>query len=241
MSKGKLFRYEAIKAMHIVHENPENSAGKWNDTFGNKSPIILELGCGRGEYSVGLAELHPQNNYLGVDIKGERIYIGASRAENLGLENVHFLRTQIEKIDSYFEKDEIDEVWIPFPDPQLRFSKMKKRLTHPRFLKKYQSFLKQDGSVHLKTDSPDLYHFTKGVIEYFNLSLVEDIDNIYKLEDVKEELKIETYYQKLDIANQQKVHYLNFKIDQVIPEIEEDDFKEFMREHMDSILFENSN
>lgn len=239
MRKGNLYRFKAIKKMDHVHEYPENSAGNWKNYFGRKAPIILELACGRGEYSIGMAQIDPHNNYLGVDIKGERIYVGARKVERLELDYVHFLRTQIDKIDSYFDDSEVDEIWLPFPDPQIRYSNRKRRLTHPKFLKKYQHFLKKDGSIHLKTDSTHLYEFTKGVIQYFNLSLLEDIDNIYKLDYVKEVLKIETYYQKLDIADQEKVHYLHFQIDQPIPEEVDTNFKEFMKNHMNLVPAEN--
>lgn len=234
MSKGKLYRYEAIKSMDIVHEYPENIAGKWHNTFDRKAPLILELACGRGEYSIGLSKIHPENNYLGVDIKGERLFVGAREVKRADLEYIHFLRTQIDKIEQYFDTDEVDEIWLPFPDPQLRFAKMGKRLTHPKFLNKYQRFLKKDGPIHLKTDSPQLYNFTKAVIQYFNLSLLEDIDNIYSLDHVKDVLKIETFYQKLDIAGQNKAHYLKFKIDQEIPETLPDEFKDFIRNYMDN-------
>lgn len=239
MSKGKLYRYEAIKSMDIVHEYPENIAGKWDSTFNRQAPLILELACGRGEYSIGLSQIHPENNYLGVDIKGERLFVGAREVKRQHLEHVQFLRTQIDKIDEYFEPQEVDEIWLPFPDPQLRFSKMGKRLTHPKFLRKYQQFIKKDAPIHLKTDSPSLYYFTKAVIQYFNLSLLEDINNIYSLEDVKDTLKIETFYQKLDIAGQNKAHYLKFKIDHDIPETLPDDFKDFIKQYIDKHLTEN--
>lgn len=239
MRKGKLYRFKAIKQMDHVHEYPENSAGNWNHYFGREAPLVLELACGRGEYSIGMAQIHPQNNYLGVDIKGERIYVGARKVKQEGLDYVHFLRTQIEKIDSYFNEGEVDDIWLPFPDPQIRYSNRRRRLTHPIFLKKYQHILKKQGSVHLKTDSPHLYQFTKGVIQFFNLSLLEDIDNIYKLDNVKEVLKIETHYQKLDIANQQKVHYLRFQLDQPISENIETDFLEFINNQMNPLLTEH--
>lgn len=237
MAKGKLARYNAIKEMDTVYEYPEGMEGKWNDAFGNQNPIILELACGRGEYSIGLAKLNNQENFLGVDIKGERIYVGARAAKREELDNVRFLRTQIEKIDLYFGEEEIDAIWLPFPDPQLRLSRMKKRLTHPNFLIKYQRFLKKRAGIHLKTDSPNLYNFTKAVINYFNLSLVEDYDNIDELDDVKEELKIKTFYQELDIAGKQRVHYLHFKLNQEIPvDYDQEQFTNYIKENLDNSL-----
>src|SRR5690606_24741543 len=131
-----------------------NMPGRWGSHFGNNHPITLELGCGRGEYTVGLARLQPEANYIGIDIKGNRIWKGAKTALEERLNNVAFVRSQIEQVGAYFGPAEISDIWITFPDPQLRPAKMKKRLTHPRFLRLYQQFLKPGGLVHLKTDSP---------------------------------------------------------------------------------------
>jgi len=237
MRKGKLYRYNAIKEMDIVYEYPENIAGKWSTIFENDNPIILELACGRGEYSIGLAKLYPDKNFIGVDIKGERIFVGANQTKRENLNNVRFLRTQIAKIEEYFQPNEVDEIWLPFPDPQLRLSKMGKRLTHPNFLRKYQNFLKKGASIHLKTDSPNLYWFTKGVIEYLNLNKIEDIPNLRDEKQVKKELLIETFYQKLDIAGKNKVHYLQFQLNDTIPEIDKNKFKEFIEKHMEKTNF----
>ena len=135
----------------------------------------LNLACGKGEYAVGLARIHPEKNFIGIDIKGNRIWKGAKTALDEGLKNVAFLRTQIDKLADYFAPNEVSEIWITFPDPQLRFSKMKKRLTHPKFLRLYQSILKSNALIHLKTDSPDLYNFTKTIINLYELELIEDI------------------------------------------------------------------
>jgi tRNA (guanine-N7-)-methyltransferase len=164
MAQKKLLRFKEIKSFPNVMEYPENMQGEWNSFFKNNNPNILELACGKGEYTVGLAKLYPGKNFIGVDIKGNRMWAGAKFALVNNLMNAAFLRTQIDKIDQYFTKGEINEIWIIFPDPQLRKSKTKKRLTHPRFLRLYNHFLKPGGLIHLKTDSPDLYHFTKTVI-----------------------------------------------------------------------------
>lgn len=187
--------------------------GKWNSFFKNENPIVLELACGKGEYAVGLGEMNPDKNFIGVDIKGNRIWRGAKNALDKQLNNVAFLRTQIDKINDYFSKDEVSEIWITFPDPQLRTGKAKKRLTHPKFLRMYQQFLQKDGAVNLKTDSPSLYNFTRLVISTYNLSLLQDHDDVYSVGDRSKELEIKTHYESLDIAQSNKVHYLKFTLD----------------------------
>lgn len=193
-------------------EYPVDMMGKWRLFFKNNHPLILELACGRGEYTVGLAGLFPAKNFLGVDVKGNRMFIGAKKSLAGNLQNAGFLRTQIEKIADYFTAGEVDEIWITFPDPQLRTSKAKKRLTHPRFLRLYQQFIKPGGYIHLKTDSPELYRFTKRVAELYNLTVVEDTDNVYAGSAIKEALKIKTHYESLDIAQSKKIHYLKFSL-----------------------------
>jgi tRNA (guanine-N7-)-methyltransferase len=150
------------------------------------------------------------------------MFIGAKKCLEANLSNAAFLRTQIEKIADYFDAGEVDEIWITFPDPQLRISKAKKRLTHPRFLRLYQQILKPEGFIHLKTDSPDLYHFTKTVAELYDLVIVEDSDNIYSEPFVKEELKIKTHYENLDIAQSKKIHYLKFTLPLQIKDFDEE-------------------
>jgi tRNA (guanine-N7-)-methyltransferase len=221
MGQKKLQRFSEIKSFPNVLEYPENIQGKWSGFFKNNNPIILELACGKGEYAVGLAQLHPEKNFIGVDIKGNRLWVGAKFALKNGLKNVAFLRTQIDKIGQYFLKDEVDEIWITFPDPQLRFSKAKKRLTHPKFLRLYQQILKADGKIHLKTDSPDLYFFTKKVIDLYNLTLISDINNVYAEEHLSPELAIQTHYEKLDIANSNAVFYLCFTLPKNLSEDDE--------------------
>jgi tRNA (guanine-N7-)-methyltransferase len=186
--------------------------GKWKEFFANENPITLELACGKGEYAVGLGRMFPNRNFIGVDLKGNRIWVGAKTSLKESLDNVAFIRSQIDKIDNYFEKNEVSEIWLTFPDPQLRTSRAKKRLTHPRFLRLYQRILRPGGSIHLKTDSPTLYSFTLHVIDMYGLTLHEDIDDIHNQPAIAEVLKITTHYESLDIAQSKRVHYLRFSL-----------------------------
>lgn len=217
MGHKKLIKFEAIKTFNNVLQHPENMQNNWKNHFHNEHPITLELACGKGEYTVGLARLYAERNFIGVDIKGNRIWKGAKTALDEGLNNVAFLRTNIDSIENYFGANEVDEIWITFPDPQLRWSHLRKRLTHPKFLRKYQQFLKADGIVHLKTDSPLLYTFTMKVIELYQLPLIESCDNVYQQPVVSDELKIKTYYESLDIAGQNRIHYIKFQINRELP------------------------
>jgi tRNA (guanine-N7-)-methyltransferase len=217
MGHKKLIRFEAIKTFSNVLEFPENIAGNWHKYFNNNNPLVLELACGKGEYTIGLARMFADENFIGVDIKGNRIWKGAATALQENLLNAAFLRTQIEFINTYFIKEEVSEIWITFPDPQLRLSKAKKRLTHPRFLRLYQSILKQNGIIHLKTDSPDLYQFTKTIIQLFELELLVDYSDAYKEPNIAKELYIKTHYESLDIAQSNCIHYLQFKINKALP------------------------
>ena len=211
---------------------PKNVAGNWNDFFKNKSSLTLELACGKGEYAVGLAQLYPQRNFIGIDLKGNRIWVGAKKALQNNLNNVAFIRTKIDQVAEYFFKNEVTEIWITFPDPQLRMSKAKKRLTHPKFLRLYQQFLVPDGLIHLKTDSPDLYQFTKKVIGLYECPLHKDLDNVYKEEPVQEELKIKTHYESLDIAGSNRIHYLCFSLPQIFSGKEKDEeLKQLLKEY----------
>ena len=216
MGQKKLIRFKEIKTFPNVLEYPEGMQGKWREFFKNDHPVILELACGKGEYTIGLAQLYQDKNFIGVDIKGNRIWAGAKYAVDNKMANVAFLRTQIDKIDQYFNKDEVEEIWITFPDPYLRKSKSRKRLTHPKFLRMYNRFLKPAGFIHLKTDSPDLYHFTKTVISLYDLNIIYDINDLYKTEVLKEELKIKTHYETLDIAKSNTVFYLCFTLPEII-------------------------
>lgn len=230
MAQKKLLRFAQIKTFENVFEYPQNMKGMWHSQFKNKQPIILELACGRGEYTVSLAKLHPNKNFIGIDIKGNRMYIGAKKALDESIINAAFLRTQIEKLPDYFLKGEVDEIWITFPDPQLRLSKAKKRLTHPRFLRLYQKVLKADGFINLKTDSPDLYLFTKKVATMLGIEMIVDLDDAYNQDEIAEELKIKTHYESLDIAGSKKIHYSKFHLPAVIPDIDKQLQKEIEQE-----------
>jgi tRNA (guanine-N7-)-methyltransferase len=217
MGQKKLVRFAELETFSNVLQYPKEMAGKWNQFFNNQHPIILELACGKGEYTLGLAELYPDKNFIGIDLKGNRIWVGAKKAIQRNLNNAAFLRIQIDGITEYFASNEIDEIWITFPDPQLRISKSKKRLTHPKFLRLYQQILKPGGKIHLKTDSPDLYHFTKKVIDMYGCKLIEDFNDVYALSEVPVDLQIKTHYESLDIAGSNKVHYLCFSIPEQLP------------------------
>jgi tRNA (guanine-N7-)-methyltransferase len=211
MAQKKLIRFAAIKTFTNVLEYPQNMQGNWKMFFKNENLLVLELACGRGEYTVGLSQTFPNKNFIGIDIKGNRIYIGAKKCLEDKITNAAFLRTQIEKLPNYFSAEEVNEIWITFPDPQLRTSRAKKRLTHPRFLRLYKQVLKPEGFIHLKTDSPRLYEFTKQVINLYKLILVEDCDDVYAQSDY-EELKIKTHYEGLNIAQSDRIFYLKFKL-----------------------------
>lgn len=212
MGQKKLIRFAELKEFSNVKEFPTDSAGHWHEFFGNRNPITLELACGKGEYTLGLARLHANRNFIGVDIKGNRIWVGAKKALTESLNNAGFLRTQIEQLPQYFSPGEVQEIWITFPDPQLRFSKAKKRLTHPVFLRKYQAVLPANGCIHLKTDSPDLYRFTQLVTNFYECPIDISTDDVYGSESVSEELKIKTHYESLDIAGSKKIHYSCFSL-----------------------------
>jgi tRNA (guanine-N7-)-methyltransferase len=220
MAQKKLLRFAQIKEFENVFEKPTDMQGKWRAHFKNENPLILELACGRGEYTIGLAQLHANKNFVGVDIKGNRMYIGAKKALDTNLCNAAFLRSQIESLSYCFSTDEIDEVWITFPDPQLRISKAKKRLTHPRFLRQYQQILKNNGPIHLKTDSPHLYRFTRKIIAMYGLTLLEDSADVYSEKNIAAELKIKTHYESLDIAGSNKIYYLKFLLPTQIIDID---------------------
>lgn len=241
MGQKKLIKFAAIKTYENVLEYPVDTKGSWQAFFehlqakgGSESkkttdlslkqptPLTLELACGRGEYAVGLARLFPEQNFIGLDIKGNRIWKGASIANKEGLYNVAFIRTQIDQISNYFDTNEVAEIWITFPDPQLRLSKAKKRLTHPKFLRLYQQFLQPGGIVHLKTDSPNLYEFTMAVIKLYDLPLIKASENLYAQENLDPRCTIKTYYEGLNIAGSNRIHYIQFKIDKNLP-IEKDE------------------
>ena len=232
MGQKKLIRFAELKTFSNVLQYPEDIKRKWNEFFHNANPIILELACGKGEYAVGLGQLYPEKNFIGIDQKGNRIWVGAKKALQLQLSNIAFLRIQIDCITEYFAPKEVKEIWITFPDPQLRTGKAKKRLTHPKFLRLYKQFLTPDGLIHLKTDSPHLYRFTKLIIEKYGCALIDDMDDLYSNPAITDELKIKTHYESLDIAGSNRIHYLKFSLPEIFPEKEKDkELQEFLKEY----------
>jgi tRNA (guanine-N7-)-methyltransferase len=189
--------------------------GNWHkDRFKNNNPIVLELGCGKGEYTIGLAQNNPNKNYIGVDIKGNRIWTGAKQAIENNLINVAFVRTKIDFIDHCFAENEIDEIWITFPDPQPQKPRAKQRLTHKLFLDRYKTFLKKDGIVHLKTDSTSLYEFTLEEIAENKLPISWHTNNLYQNcpADRQELINIKTYYEALFTSRGEDIKYICFKL-----------------------------
>lgn len=213
MGQKKLVRFAAIETYPNVLQYPEDMAGKWKDFFGNAQPITLELACGKGEYSVGLGRQHRDRNFIGMDVKGNRIYVGAKTALKEDLKNVAFVRTQIGKLPDYFTPGEVEEIWIIFPDPFLRASRAKNRLTHPRFLSLYQRVLRPGGTVHLKTDSRELYDFSREMLGEYGCEVVEDIQDIHgKGLTTTGPLSIRTHYEGLHLADGRTIYYLSFRL-----------------------------
>jgi tRNA (guanine-N7-)-methyltransferase len=226
MGQKKLVRFAAIETFANVLQYPEDMPGNWHSVFKNNNPITLELACGKGEYSVALGRENPARNFIGVDIKGNRIYIGAKKALAEGLDNVGFLRIQIGQLTSYFAPQEVADIWIIFPDPFLRDGKAKNRLTHPRFLKLYQQVLRPGGSIKLKTDSPELYAFTKEVIAEQGCHVVADIADIYGKGMATGPLAIQTHYEGLHLADGRTIYYIEFTLPEqpiVVPEKKQDE------------------
>ena len=190
--------------------------GKWKKkVFKNSNPIVLELGCGKGEYTINLAKLNPNKNYIGIDIKGARFWRGAKTATEEKLENVFFLRTQIELLDFIFEKNEIDEIWLTFPDPQIKFQRRKHRLTNTKFLSIYKNILNDSGIIHLKTDSEFLHGYTLGKLEEMSINPIVSNHDIYKNSNAPDEaIQIQTHYEKIYLNEGKKITYLNFKFNE---------------------------
>ena len=204
---GNLFQYSFDR----LKEEGFPLKGKWRqEFFKNDNPIVLELGCGKGEYTVGLAREHKDVNYIGVDIKGARMWVGLCSARNEGLTNVAFIRTRTEMIDHFFDKDEVDEIWVTFPDPQP--SKPRKRLTSPNFLERYRKFLKEDGVVNLKTDSDLMYEFTVETAQEAKYPIYYNYDNLYNNDDDLEVKKIRTYYEQMWLDKGLTIKYIRFGI-----------------------------
>lgn len=227
MGKNKLFRFAENETFaHVVQPAFEELTagtfplkGRWNaDMFKREAPLVLELGCGRGEYTTGLAQLAPEKNYLGVDIKGARIWRGARTAQDLGLTNVAFLRTHVDHLLHCFAPHEASEIWLTFSDPQVKKAKARKRLTSPLFLARYKQVLKPGGLIHLKTDSPLLYDYTLEQIEAHKLPLLEKSDDVYadlvnRVSPAEQAvLNIRTYYERMWLTEGRKIHYVRFAI-----------------------------
>jgi tRNA (guanine-N7-)-methyltransferase len=220
LGKKKLSRFMELQTLGVfqpsfeeVFQKDFHRKGNWSsDQFKNQGPLILELGCGKGEYTVGLARKNAGKNYLGLDIKGARIWTGARAAFDEGLENVVFLRTRIDFINSFFARDEVDEVWITFPDPQEKTRRRKKRLSGASFLNRYREFLKDGGLVHLKTDNRSLYFDTLALVRYNKLHVERMSDDIYSEGWSDEIVSIQTYYEKIFLADGKPIHYLRFQL-----------------------------
>ncbi len=224
MGKNKLARFAENKTLPNVFQPTRAEAlqefhlkGRWRDeVFKNNHPIVLELGCGKGEYSVGLAKAFPEKNFIGVDIKGARFWFGAKEAIDTGLHNVAFLRTQIELIDRFFAAGEVDEIWITFPDPQIKYRRTKHRLTHPDFLERYKKILKPEGIVHLKTDSEFLHGYTLGLLQGMGQEIISAHHDIYGAPEYDPDTpllrEIKTYYEGLFEAKGKTITYIKFRI-----------------------------
>ena len=222
MAKNKLQKFEELKSLTNTIQ-PDKSdllndrfslKGFWKKEFKNNNPIILELGCGKGEYTINLAKKFPANNYVGIDIKGSRIWKGAKYATENELNNVRFLRTQIEFLPYCFSSNEVSEIWITFPDPQIKYRRRKKRLTSFEMFSKYKCVLKEKALVHLKTDSQFLHGYTLGILERLNSKIIVSSHDIYNsnLIDKYDYLKIKTFYEKKFLKNNLAITYICFQI-----------------------------
>ncbi|WP_396636651.1 tRNA (guanosine(46)-N7)-methyltransferase TrmB [Maribacter sp. R77961] len=219
-SKNKLKRFKENDTFKNVvqptrEEVQEGFAlkGKWEEHFGNTNPIILELGCGKGEYTVGLAKQNPNKNFIGIDIKGARFWRGAKTALEEGLGNVAFLRTQIELVDFLFNENEVSEIWITFPDPQIKYKRTKHRMTNEVFLNKYNKILRPNGLVHLKTDSEFMHGYTLGLLHGLRHEIIYANHDVYKNEgSPKEVLDIQTFYENQYLEKGKAITYIQFRI-----------------------------
>lgn len=220
-SKNKLKRFKENEEFDNVIQPKRESIsngnfklkGSWREHFKNDNPIVLELGCGKGEYTVGLARQNANKNFIGVDIKGARLWRGAKTALETNLTNVAFLRTQIELVDELFAENEVSEIWITFPDPQIKYKRTKHRMTNEEFLKKYKLILKEDGLVHLKTDSEFMHGYTLGLLHGLAAEIIYANHDVYKNEgSPKEVLEIQTFYEKQYLEQKKSITYIQFRI-----------------------------
>ena len=221
-SKNKLKRFNENQTFsNVIQPTREEVVsgnfpfkGKWNsDFFKNNNPIIVELGCGKGEYTVELAKKYPNKNFIGIDIKGARFWRGAKTAVEEGMKNVAFLRTQIELIEDCFAENEVDEIWITFPDPQIKYKRTKHRLTNSEFLKNYKKVLKKDGIVNLKTDSEFMHGYTLGLLHGEGHEVLYANHNVYVNEGAPEVVtSIQTFYEKQYLEINKAITYIQFKI-----------------------------
>lgn len=242
MGKNKLAKFANMEEyphvfqypFAVLQEKGFEMKGKWNEKFfKNTNPIVLELGCGKGEYTVGLAKLYPENNFIGVDIKGARMWSGAKQSLEEGLPNVAFLRTHIELLANFFDQGEISEIWITFPDPQM--NKVNKRMTSTRFMKLYGQFLKPNGVIHLKSDSNFMFAYTTEMVKLNNLEVLFGTEDLYHsgLED--NVLTIKTFYEQQWIARGLNIKYVKFKYShkdewgEPDVEIEQDSYRSYGR------------
>ena len=224
MGKNKLVRFAENKTLPNVIQPTRDEAikgfclkGKWKkEYFKNENPIILELGCGKGEYSVNMAKSFPDKNFIGIDIKGARFWFGAKEAYASEIKNVAFLRTQIELIEYFFDTDEVDEIWITFPDPQIKYKRTKHRLTNPEFLNRYKKILKDDGIIHLKTDSEFLYGYTLGLLQGLEHEIISAHHDIYGAPEYEPGTpllrEVKTYYESLFSAKGKTITYIKFRL-----------------------------
>jgi len=221
LGKNKLARWTELKSFdHVIEPSFEESfrqdhplKGRWHsDWFENNHPIVLELGCGKGEYTVGLAAVYPGKNFIGIDIKGARMWRGAKDSHQRKLPNASFLRTRIEFTESFFAPGEIDEIWLTFPDPQPKRRREKKRLPAPFFLNLYRSYLKNDGIIHLKTDNRELYDYTLSLVHANNLEIITSVTDLYAEMPGDPMLSIRTHYEELFLKQGVPITYLSFRL-----------------------------
>ena len=221
-SKNKLKRFRENETFHNVYQPTREELvdaryklkGKWkSEVFKNDNPLVLELGCGKGEYTVGLAKRDANKNFIGIDIKGARFWRGAKTAIEEDIPNAAFIRTQIELIDSVFDENEVDEIWITFPDPQIKYQRTKHRMTNLQFLERYKKVLKPGGLMHLKTDSEFMHGYTLGLLHGLGLEVLYANHNVYKLEGSPEEvIEIQTFYESQYLEKDKAITYIRFKI-----------------------------